>query len=124
MPSRLVLVVDDDPGTVETLTDILSAKTYRVTSANSGDAAVEMVRRNGFGAVLMDIVMPGINGVEALKALKALKPIFPPGKVILMTAYSRHQLVEEAKREGALAVLAKPLDIEALLPLLEQAARG
>jgi len=121
MPSRSVLVVDDDPGTVETLTDILAAKTYRVTSANSGDAAVEMVRRNGFGAVLMDIVMPGINGVEALKALK---PIFPAAKVILMTAYSRHQLVEEAKREGALAVLAKPLDIEALLPLLEQAARG
>lgn len=121
MPSRLVLVVDDDPGTVETLTDILSAKTYRVTSANSGDAAVEIVRRNGFGAVLMDIVMPGINGVEALKALK---PVFPPAKVILMTAYSRHQLVEEARREGALAVLAKPLDIEALLPLLEQAASG
>ena len=121
MPSRLVLVVDDDPGTVETLTDILSAKTYRVTSANSGDAAVEIVRRNGFGAVLMDIVMPGINGVEALKALK---PVFPPTKVILMTAYSRHQLVEEARREGVLAVLAKPLDIEALLSLLEQAAGG
>lgn len=118
MPSRSVLVVDDDRGTVETLKDILEAKTYRVASAYSGDAAVEMVRRDGFGAILMDIIMPGISGVEALKALK---PVFPPRKVILMTAYSRHALVEEAKREGVLAVLSKPLDLEAVLPLLEQA---
>jgi CheY-like chemotaxis protein len=118
MPSGSVLVVDDDRGTVETLKDILEAKTYRVASACSGDAAVEMVRQGGIGAILMDIIMPGLNGVEALRALK---PIFPPKKVILMTAYSRHALVEEAKREGVLAVLAKPLDMEVVLPLLERA---
>jgi DNA-binding NtrC family response regulator len=120
MPSRSLLVVDDDRGTVETLKDILEAKTYRVASAYSGEAAVEMVRGDGFGAILMDIIMPGINGVDALRSIKA----FAPGtNVIMMTAFTRHELVEQAKEASALAVLPKPLDMDRLLALLERATR-
>lgn len=120
MPSRSLLVVDDDRGTVETLKDILEAKTYRVASAYSGEAAVEMVRRNGFGAILMDIIMPGIDGVEALKRIKAFAPQM---SVVMMTAFTRHELVEQAKEASALAVLSKPLDMDRLLALLELITR-
>lgn len=116
-----VLIVDDDPGTVETLTDIFQAKSYRVATAYSGEEAIAEARRARYDAVVMDIVMPGLNGVEALKAIKASAP---QTNVIMITAFTRHELVEEAKRGSALAVLPKPLDVDRLLALLESAARG
>src|SRR5207245_10348591 len=69
-----VLVVDDDLGMVDTLVDILSARRYRVETAHSGDAAVAMVRRMPYDAVLTDIQMPGPNGVETLRQMNGLAP--------------------------------------------------
>lgn len=115
-----VLIVDDDPGMVETLADVLQAKHYQVATAHSGEAAVAMARSAPCDAVLMDIVMPGLNGVEALKVIRA---VAPRTKVILMTAYSRHQLVEEGKAATAMAVMPKPLDLDEVLALLERATR-
>ena len=115
-----VLVVDDDAGMVETLADILEARHYRVGTAESGASAVAMVRDDRYDVVLMDIQMPGLNGVEALKAMRALAPDV---SVIMMTAFTRHELVEEARRQTALAVLAKPLDIDRVLRLIEAAIR-
>lgn len=115
-----VLIVDDDQGTVETLADILAAKRYQVETARSGDAAVALARETRFDAVLMDIVMPGINGVEALRSIKAAAP---GTNVIMMTAFTRHELVEQAKEASALAVLPKPLDMERLLALLRRITR-
>jgi len=86
MSSPSVLVVDDDEGTVETLTDILTAKQYRVEIARSGEEAISLARTTPFDAVLMDIVMPGVNGVEALRSIKAVDP---ETNVIMMTAYTR-----------------------------------
>ena len=115
-----VLVVDDDEGTIETLTDILVAKRYRVETALSGDAAIALARRTHYDAVLTDVVMPGVNGVEVLRSIKAMAP---GTNVIMMTAFTRHELVEQAKEASALAVLPKPLDMDRLLALLERATR-
>src|SRR5438132_14253909 len=115
-----ILIVDDDSGAIETLTDIFAAKQYRVGTASSGDEAVGLVRRSRYDAVLMDILMPGLNGVEAMKAMKAARPDID---VIMMTAFTRHQLVEEARRATALAVLAKPLDLDQVLALVDDATR-
>ena len=115
-----VLVVDDDAGMVETLADILEARQYRVGRAESGASAVAMVRDDRYDVVLMDIQMPGLNGVEALKAMRALAPDV---SVIMMTAFTRHELVEEARRATALAVLAKPLDLDRVLRLIEAVVR-
>jgi two-component system response regulator FlrC len=110
-------VVDDDIGMVETLTDILDMHGYRVTPACSGEAALERVREAPHALALMDIQMPGLNGVETLEALRPIAPTMP---VIFMTAYARHELTTRA-RETAVAVLPKPLDIPAALTLIDAA---
>jgi len=115
-----VLLVDDDVGMVDTLGDILCASGYEVATAHSGDAAITMVRDSRYDVALMDIQMPGVNGVEALKAMRALDQRMD---VIMMTAFTRHELVEEAGRATAVAILSKPLDIEQLLALIKTTAR-
>lgn len=113
-----VLVVDDDSGMVETLADILSSFRYEVTTARSAASAIRIVTEAHPDVVLMDLRMPGANGVEALRAMKALAPQMV---VIIMTAFTRDDLVDEARRAAALAILPKPLDMKRVLALLEEA---
>jgi len=114
-----VLLVDDNFGALETLVDILSLKGYRVDAVRSGDEAVAAVRGAAYRMVLMDIQMPGLNGVDALKQMAAHAPEV---RVALMTAFTQHQLVDEGLRAGALDVISKPLDIDRVLTLLSIAA--
>jgi DNA-binding NtrC family response regulator len=118
MARAWVLVVDDDSGMVETLADILSARGHRVGTARSGDTALSMVAGAAYDVALMDIQMPGLNGVEVLKRMKSVAPGLA---VIMMTAFTRHELIEEARRSAA-AVLSKPLDMQQVLGLIETAA--
>ena len=110
-----VLVVDDDTGMAETLADILEARQFCVGVAHSGDAAVAMTGQEPFDAVLMDIQMPGINGVEALRAMKARAPKL---RVIMMSAYTRDELAREAEQASGIPVQPKPLDVDRVLRLV------
>jgi DNA-binding NtrC family response regulator len=109
-----ILVVDDDLGMADTLTDIFLANRYRVATAHSGEAALAMVRRDAYDLVLMDIQMPGLNGVQALTTMKA-EGLAP--RVIMMTAYTRDELVREAEKQSGFPVMPKPLDLERVLSL-------
>jgi DNA-binding NtrC family response regulator len=111
---KSILVVDDDVGMADTLTDIFEANRYEVATAHSGDAAVSMAARGVYDLVLMDIQMPGLNGVQALSAMKAGGVA---ACVIMMTAYTRDELVQEAERQSGFPVLPKPLDLERVLAL-------
>src|SRR5690242_10914768 len=108
------LVVDDDRMLARTLADVLELKGWTVELANSGAEAVNVVARETFDVVLMDIKMPGMDGVDAFKAMKASHPDI---RVILMTAYTAEDRIGEAQREGVLRVLSKPVDIASLLAL-------
>ncbi len=110
-----ILVVDDDRRIVKTTCDILKVKGHEAVGAYSGEEGVEMVRSNAPDCVLMDIKMPGINGVEALKQMKQIVPDLP---VVLVSAYATDDLLEEAKRAGAYAVLSKPLNFPIILSFL------
>jgi two-component system response regulator HydG len=112
-----VLIVDDDIGMTETLFDILSLKGYDVAIANSGMEALEKVRSKTYDIILLDIKMPDINGVDVFKQIKT---ITPNSSVILMTAYALQELIEQAKKEGVLAVLSKPIDVEKLVSFSEK----
>jgi two-component system response regulator HydG len=107
-----ILVVDDDHGMAKTLVDIFKAKGYEAEAAYSGPEALEKVAEDSFDCVLTDIKMPEVNGVELYRAIKSRQPDLP---VVLMTAYSTDNLVEEGLEEGAVAALTKPLDINRLL---------
>jgi len=111
-----VLIVDDDAGMVESLCDILSEKDYRAEGAASGEEAIEKAGRRPFDCFLMDIKMPGKNGVDTFRELKRM---YPDAYVVFMTAYSSSELVDEAKKEGAVEVLAKPLDLERAISLIQ-----
>ncbi len=110
-----VLVVDDDRRMVKTICDILKVKGYEALQAYTGEEAVEKVKSETLHCVLMDIKMPGINGVEALKMIKTLSPELP---VLLMSAYATEELAAEARQQGAYTVLTKPIDIQIVLSFL------
>ncbi len=114
-----VLVVDDDEAMVVSLRDVLEASEYDVTTALSGEEAVEKVRQQAPDCVLMDIRMPGKNGVEAYRAIRELAP---EAFVVFMTAYTASALVEEARQEGAIEVVSKPLDLNHVFGLIERTA--
>ena len=112
-----VLVVDDDPGMVTTLQDILSASGYAVEVAHSGTEALERVSERQPDWILLDIRMPGMNGVEAYRELERRSP---DSSVIFMTAFANSDLVRQARGTGAVLVLPKPIDLERLIDRLAQ----
>jgi two-component system response regulator HydG len=116
-----ILIVDDDPGMTETMPDILGDMGYDVAVAEDGFRAIEIVKERGYDVALMDIRMPGINGVETFKQVKGISP---PTKVIMMTAYSVEDLVKEALNQGAYGIICKPLDIERVMQLIKRAEKG
>lgn len=93
---------------------------WDATGVFSGEEAVQAVIANGFDAVLMDVRMEGIDGVDALRQMKRVRPLI---RVVLMTAYAGADLLEQAQREGALKILAKPVAIPSLVQMLEVGAR-
>jgi DNA-binding NtrC family response regulator len=116
-----ILIVDDDPGMAGTLSDILEEMGYNTSVAEDGYRAIEMIREKKHDVALMDIKMPGINGVETFKKVKEISP---STRVIMMTAYAVEDLIKEAVEEGAYAVFHKPLDMDKVLDLVEKAGKG
>ena len=112
-----ILVVDDNRSLAEALSDVLEAKGYIPSLAFDGVQAVEKVKQERFDCVLMDIRMPRLSGVDAFKEMKKLAPSTP---VILMTAYSVQGLIEEARAEGALAILQKPVAPKKIFDIVDE----
>jgi len=110
------LIVDDHVGMRTTLQDILEDEGYQVSSASSGDEAIQICQDKKFDIILMDVRMPGINGVDAFRKIKTISK---DTRVIMMSAYSIDEMKLEALREGAIAFLQKPLDISQVLKLIE-----
>jgi DNA-binding response OmpR family regulator len=111
-----ILVVDDDPGMVRTLCDIFRLRGWDAVGVHSGDAAVAAAHDDGFSHVLMDIMMPGIDGVTALKRMKAEQV---HATVVLMTAHAADERITEALGVGAVDVVSKPIDFGHLLRLFD-----
>jgi DNA-binding NtrC family response regulator len=113
--TRRALVVDDDKAMVKTLSDILQLNGWQVRPAYSGETAVRAAVNEPFDVVLMDVKMPGLDGVDAFKAMKKARPGI---RVILMTAYAAPDRVSEAERAGVVRVLSKPVNVPELFRLL------
>lgn len=116
---RKILVVDDEEGFCRNLKDILEMENYEVTTAYDGFKGLELVKRNGFDLIIMDVKMPVMDGVETFKKMKKIVPNTP---VIMVTAYAVEELLREALRNGAFGTLKKPLDFAKLFHLIEESA--
>ncbi|WP_142811098.1 response regulator [Tepidiphilus olei] len=114
MPIRRILVVDDSPTERLALTELLTHEGYQVITAENGDQALALARTESPDLVLMDVVMPGINGYQATRQLQrdaATKHI----PVIICTTKGQEADRVWGLRQGAVAYLVKPLDEAALL---------
>ena len=117
-----ILIVDDDANICSSLSKILVKKGYAITTtAESGQRAIDMVKENPVDIILMDIKMPVMNGVEAYKHIKQIRP---SAAVIFMTAFSVEDLVKDAIKEGAYAVIKKPFDIDTVVNMIEKSKDG
>jgi len=116
-----VLLVDDNRTLCKTMSYILERKGYEVQIAGDGDAAIERVKEQAFDLILMDIKMPDLSGVETYRRIKDIRPDIT---VLMMTAYAVPDLVQAALREGAIAVIYKPFDMEDLLKKIGQLVNG
>lgn len=114
-----VLVVDDEPDICANLFDILTDLGYQVDVAYSGEDALQKVRTKTYAVALLDLRMPGMNGLELYRHIKSLQSATV---AIIVTAYTSSETVAEALHAGAWKVVRKPIDVSKLLPLVEEAA--
>jgi DNA-binding NtrC family response regulator len=109
MPGEKILVVDDEPGMRNLLTKVLTKEGSFVTACASGDEAIEALAGEDFDLAVLDIEMPGMNGIELLKKLKDKAPTL---HVVMITAYGSLQSAVDAMRLGAYDYLTKPFEVE------------
>ncbi|HBB16758.1 MAG TPA: sigma-54-dependent Fis family transcriptional regulator [Syntrophus sp. (in: bacteria)] len=102
-----ILVVDDEEEIRKIMSGILEKEGFNVITAPEGRQAIEKICFNTPDVVLLDVRMPGLNGMEVLKKIKALDDNLP---VVLVTAYADTHQAVEAMKEGAYDYLAKPFD--------------
>ncbi|MEE8168503.1 MAG: response regulator [Candidatus Hydrothermarchaeales archaeon] len=106
-----ILIIDDDKGMRETLTDILQVKGYKTESAKDGEAALDKLKEKSFNVALVDIKLPDISGTEVLKKLKEIQP---DTIVIMITAFASLNTSIKALKEGAYGYIMKPLNMDEL----------
>ncbi|PNV87734.1 MAG: Fis family transcriptional regulator [Desulfobacteraceae bacterium] len=112
-----VLVVDDEPMVCLALTNWLEEENYFAQAVEDGPQAVQAVREENWDIVLLDLRMPGMDGMEVLKQVKE---IAPQTVVIMMTAYASIPGAVQAMQEGAYDYIVKPLDVDQLTLMLKR----
>jgi len=108
---KQVLVVDDQYGIRVLLQEVLEREGYQVLLAANGTEALQLVERGNPELVLLDMKIPGMDGIEILTNIRKNNPTL---KVVMMTAYGELDLVKEAAALSAIGHFTKPFDIDEL----------
>ncbi|HUV51292.1 MAG TPA: diguanylate cyclase [Anaerolineae bacterium] len=111
-----ILIVDDDAGVRKLLHDFIELSEFDVFSASSGEEALELLKTTNISVAIIDIIMPGINGLELTGLIKKNYDT----DVIIMTGYSDKYSYEEAISNGASDIIFKPMHLEELLLRLKR----
>jgi two-component system response regulator MprA len=114
-----ILIVDDESAIRDMCCEILADEGYQVSQARNGREAVERVRADRIDLVLMDIMMPIMDGLTASALLKATAPTAHVPIIIMSAMHNLHTRQAEV-RQVAEGIVAKPLDIDHLLQLIQQ----
>ncbi len=113
-----VLLVDDEVEFIETLGKRLARRGLTVHLANSGQQALDIVAAEDLDVVVLDVKMPGMDGVEALQKIKALKPKL---EVVMLTAHANVEVAMRGMELGAFDYLMKPVELDDLLYKIQDA---
>lgn len=117
MEKGSILVVDDDRAIRESLNSLLSDKGYDVLTVEDGHQAIDAVRQREWDVAMVDLKMPGIDGLEVLREVTKMSP---NTKVIIITGYATVESAVEAMKQGAIDYIAKPFTVDELLIRLEK----
>jgi DNA-binding NtrC family response regulator len=106
-----ILLVEDETVVREAVRDWLIEDGYDVDVAENGEEALEKIKKEEFGVIVLDLRLPGIDGLQVFERVKELKP---QTKGVIITAYPSKETLEKAKRLGLLDYLPKPFKVEDL----------
>ena len=116
--SAKVLLIDDEKDFLDIMAERMSARGLDVATAGSAEDAIKMVIAESYDAVIMDLMMPEMDGLKALKLFKKSRPEL---SIILLTANVPQETCLEAIKLGAMAVIEKPADLNLLTQKIEEA---
>ena len=117
MPAK-VLIVDDEKDFLDIMAERMGARGVEVSTTTSAENALKMVRKETYDVVIMDLMMPEMDGFKALKLFKETRPDLP---IILLTANVPEEKCIEAIKLGAMDVIEKPADLNLLTQKIKEA---
>ena len=112
MTEPAVLIIDDEEGIRESLSGIFEDEGYTVFTASSGEEALKVLKEQSPDLIMLDVWLPGIDGIQTLKEIKNMKPDLP---VIIISGHGNIELAVKATKTGAYDFLEKPLSLERVL---------
>jgi len=110
-----ILIVEDNEDLTEGIQWALEQEGFKVTAVSSGEEATSLIQKNNFDLTLIDVKLPGMDGIEVMYNILDLDP---DARMIIMTAYKVETLLVEVQTRGAISVLRKPFEVEQLLELI------
>jgi two-component system, NtrC family, nitrogen regulation response regulator NtrX len=116
-----VLIVDDEPGIRQSLRGVLEDEGYKVATADSGEACLETIGRRSFDVVLLDVWLPGVDGLSTLEKMRALERA---PEVVMISGHGTIETAVRATKLGAFDFLEKPLSLEKTLIVVKNAAEA
>jgi DNA-binding NtrC family response regulator len=116
-----VLLVDDETEYLETLMKRLRKRNLRVNGVSSGEAALELLRENPVDVVVLDVRMPGMDGVQTLREIKKINPLV---QVIMLTGHANVEVAIQGMELGAFDYLMKPANMDELLYKIQDAHKA
>ncbi|MFN3532114.1 MAG: response regulator [Candidatus Brocadia sp.] len=109
MITKRVLIVDDEEGYRKVLSNSLTELGYEAKAVNNGFEALEEIKRRRYPIILLDVQMPGMDGIELLDQLQGMRF---NSHIVIITAYTDEDVVHEAIRKGAKKVITKPFSVD------------
>jgi len=121
VPKRQILIVDDAGPVVVLCVNVLQALGYAVKGANSGEVAIDVLRKERFDMMVLDYKMPGLTGFEVFAQARVIHPDLA---VVLVTGHGTTPIIEEANRLGFASILLKPFTSDELRGTVEKVLGG
>lgn len=115
-----ILLVDDEEQFLKVLSQRLEGRGMKVETSESGEDAIKKVREKEFDAIILDLAMPGINGIETLKRIRSESPEM---QIIILTGHGSVEKGVEAIKAGAVDFLEKPADLNKIMEKISEAKR-
>lgn len=119
--SETILLVDDEVELLRVNARLLTTLGYRILSAKNGQEALELLLSHDIDLVVLDMLMPGMDGVGTLRRIREIRP---DQKVVILSAFAEPDKVKEVKKLGVLAYLKKPLSLQSMTTVLRNALDG